>query len=1145
MTRARLLCGVAGIAALAACGDTTTLPITLLNLDRPVDVSFACYGGMRLTKGAPSDANQPIVQTAMPTAACEALSPMLIPRTNGVAMDPPPLAGQEIIGGKQPIPSWYSFILQSSSGTVAVATWAVEPSEKMAGGISNQGGDFQVLDADPLTPGKNAISIAEDPVAIVTDKAGCFEVTANAGSCDMSELEINSALDDISGVAPVGSPVRIDRVPIKNRAGVPILARPSAMVAEPSLQVIGNRCPGLADDGTGTAQPSGKVYIAFPSCHLVAGVDLAQGAQIFSAIQFDATTGNATVLTGAALDNLSCPAECSDGKTPLGTVTAGPRPVALDLVLDTRVDSVNANSKPAVTQRLAIGAEKLAKITVVDLDLSTFEALATKVLQVPLEDHKPLGAPLDVTAVALSQQIGMGGDQSSASQQTAGDNGPVAQQAQFVYGVASDGTVRVADVLNLKHECDTQVDGRFLRGTGTNVPKDVPATMCIDNTAGTLPRRAGVRGPGIELPEANIPTSVAIVHARDVPPPVLDSTGNATTDFVPPNPAVWVGHFAAITAASGTVFIANIDDDYVPDKVSPAFPMSTQPVLVQAHQLRDNFSNRDAVALSTDASAVPLCTAIDPSGGGHAGGPRLSAPPAQTSPTNTLSADFNPELPKFHAQVCTSSIDAQTGIPVSDLEFGASRTARDASYPDLKSIASETWTITYEGTLSLDNAVTSVDGPTIREGAINVDQLGMHLVDQTAPFCDMGVEAFDVVDLRGCDPSRGNADCPADYTCYVHPKSNVGIGACMLKSEAPRLADACQQYLTTLRRFTVGGIRAGQVQLLERKHELAMTPVDGCTSDAQCSAIAKFSAAINPSADPASTTWSCQADPLRKAVDTGKRCVQTCTSTAEQLLTDPQANCSNGAICRLNPGSPTDGVCMEGIEPPQSCLNGPQRFDVRASEAFAIIGQRSGFIHPWIKNNGDATKPADACILDPKASPLQVGRIPLKAPPCAGNPVPNPCEDDTTVIQAEFTPVYQPPPPPPAPDPCIKAQPDTLMATRIAPAIKISNPAMSLTLVDPTYPGDAACFLDRKSTIGRLPFVVTGYRLEFEQKAGYEPFQLQLFGLVTPVKVVRGPSQSIWVIDDGDFVSSSITQSSTRGRVFRVESSDLIGNTLQ
>jgi hypothetical protein len=278
MTRASLLSGLAAAALIAACGDTTTQPLTLLNLDRPVDVSFACYGGMRLTKGAVADASQAIVQTAMPTAACEALSPKLTPRANppppenktddpgtGPEAAPVPVAGQGTVNMTVPTPAWYAFILQSSSGTVAVSTWVARPSEKMTGGVSDQGGDFNVLDADPLTPGKNAVSIGEDPIAIITDKAGCFEVTANAGSCDLSELEINSALDDISRAAPVGSPVRIDRVPVKNRAGVALLARPSAMIAEPSRQDVGNRCPGLADDGTGTAQPSGKVYIAYPS----------------------------------------------------------------------------------------------------------------------------------------------------------------------------------------------------------------------------------------------------------------------------------------------------------------------------------------------------------------------------------------------------------------------------------------------------------------------------------------------------------------------------------------------------------------------------------------------------------------------------------------------------------------------------------------------------------------------------------------------------------------------------------------------------------------------------------------------------------------------------------------------------------------
>jgi hypothetical protein len=52
-----------------------------------------------------------------------------------------------------------------------------------------------------------------------------------------------------------------------------------------------------------------------------------------------------------------------------------------------------------------------------------------------------------------------------------------------------------------------------------------------------------------------------------------------------------------------------------------------------------------------------------------------------------------------------------------------------------------------------------------------VDTNGFRIVDQSAPFCDAGVEQFDVVQLRGCDPSVGNDDCPHGSTCFVHPES--------------------------------------------------------------------------------------------------------------------------------------------------------------------------------------------------------------------------------------------------------------------------------------------------------------------------------------------------------------------------------------
>jgi hypothetical protein len=36
------------VALLAGCSDGATGTVSQLNLDRPVDIAFACYGGMRV-----------------------------------------------------------------------------------------------------------------------------------------------------------------------------------------------------------------------------------------------------------------------------------------------------------------------------------------------------------------------------------------------------------------------------------------------------------------------------------------------------------------------------------------------------------------------------------------------------------------------------------------------------------------------------------------------------------------------------------------------------------------------------------------------------------------------------------------------------------------------------------------------------------------------------------------------------------------------------------------------------------------------------------------------------------------------------------------------------------------------------------------
>lgn len=503
--------------------------------------------------------------------------------------------------------------------------------------------------------------------------------------------------------------------------------------------------------------------------------------------------------------------------------------------------------------------------------------------------------------------------------------------------------------------------------------------------------------------------------------------------------------------------------------------------------------------------------------------------------------------------------------------------------------------MTWEGPLSAaanGSSLATVDGPQIRTGQIVVDSFGMKMTDPARPFCEVGAEPFDILQIHGCNPANGDAECPSDYTCYVHPRSKVsGIGSCMRIDEADRFATACYDFLATNRRYTISATSPGELKLVPRKHELYATPVNGCTDDNQCDAIAQYVAVNNVAADPfvvadpnnpklSHTEWSCQADEQRAPINAvpalNKRCVQTCAfhSTDEALKAagdpsfdgvDRDADCSAGSICVGATYSPTSdlasrGACMEGVVPPPACVNGPQQYDVRASEAFTVIGSQSGYVHPFVAQG-------ESCVVDPtaaqtpSASRLNIGRIPFKAPACLppdqvnqitgeviaqpGTFEPNPCS--LTVQQTEYQNNY-------VAGTCdLDTATPSLLVPREAPAIKFSNRAMTVDLVDPTYPGDKTCIQDRQGPFtdvslvppGATPLAI-GYQLSFDQKAGFDPMIMPGVSAALPVKLVRGPSESVWILDDGDFLSTTLGVASTSGQVFRIESTNInIVNLLQ
>jgi len=52
--------------------------------------------------------------------------------------------------------------------------------------------------------------------------------------------------------------------------------------------------------------------------------------------------------------------------------------------------------------------------------------------------------------------------------------------------------------------------------------------------------------------------------------------------------------------------------------------------------------------------------------------------------------------------------------------------------------------------------------------------------------------------------------------------------------------------------------------------------------------------------------------------------------------------------------------------------------------------------------------------------------------------------------------------------------------------------ALTLTIVDPTYPGDATCIGDRGGNLGRIPIVPPTFATTLRITAGFQPLLLNI-----------------------------------------------------
>ncbi len=919
-----------------------------------------------------------------------------------------------------------------------------------------------VQDTDPLTPGLNDIPVGTLPVGIAEDASGCFVLTANSGSCDLAAVDVTSALSLLR-------PARVNRYAFMDPSGAQIRSKPRALVTGPQTGEVGTICPQL---------PVGNVYVAYPACKMVAAVSAGTGV-IQNALIF---REDGTVEIASPEDYEACPVECGEVITAVALsddVDAGVPP---ELFEETPV----AMEVSADGTKLYVASETSPFLTIADLDVDGLPTGTVRRLR--------LDGDVGIKKFAISGRIDMGGDEREGKLEL-----PIGE-FQFAYVIATDSTIRVLDLDN-EVECDTQVDPRYLKDI-----TDVNFLSCMPvGDPRTPPRRFGAQGPGIQLPGGfqvgrNSQTSLA------VPLDISFATAPAPENRAAiASPDTMIGTFAFVTASSGFVFVINVDDDnYADTELSTADdPVSTSLPLALPHQLRDNVVNREALSANCGTPAVTRSEL----------GARLMDSPQQLIDPSLIAPSKVHEMPFLRGVGCEGE-DA-LGNPLSsvitELSFAADDAIRERSFPDLRVVENQVWSLTWEGSLSGDGLFVHIDGPPIRNGSIQVSGTQTFLRDRNEPFCSMGAEPFDIAVIAGCDPLLNDAQCGIGETCFVHPETPfaVGTGVCLPSDQVEQLIDPCKDFFVSRRRYSILSTAKGEVELAERRRMLRTTPLDGCESAVQCEMMADAEPllaldehpleAVLPAPDP-DYTWVCEPDPSRvPGVD---RCIMSCES---------KEDCENGFHCSAN-------RCVEAPLPPTECTPAVQRYAVLAGEAFAVLGVDDGFIHSNI-----ADPASGQCVPSPTAHPLAVGRLPLRPPPCDDDgdftTGPNPCSTriDHTETYTPYTIEGK-----------VCVPQDATQRVRDVSAVLFSNAAITFHLVDNETQGDLDCRFDQAGTGPAFATTFGGYQIQLDVGGGFSPKIVPNLEAALPVTIVPGPTGRLWVLDQGD--SSGIT----RGRVFRI-----------
>jgi hypothetical protein len=1114
----------------AGCRDAPEQDIPNRVLDRPTDVALICAEVVCVDADEDGVDDEDECDTQpLPLSACER-------DTGTCSSDNPHLVG---------------FVANSERNEIAMFTKCGN----------------RLVDMNVDVPGYNFIPAGVLPTDLDATRDGCKVMSANVGSCDITVLDAvelarvglgrRSNVDEPSELVSRLIPQRYDS---EAGAWVPLGARPAEILAIPRTL---SQAQGLDPDGvlTDICDPlaRGSAYVSFPTCNLVAEIDLQTGHVLQSRVFVGAEDGTVDVVDMGV--EPSCPVECPSQFESLDPTTLtpvdeyGPFPQSLELSLEPLVPSEDADPLDPSS-----GGFDSADALIEGQSLYIGGLGSDIVFELRIDDN---GVWDETNQLELNDASGVKRIRVSPAVNTSVFD---SQAAQFLYVISGDGSTRVvgwglpANEDELGVECETQLD-----------PNVIPAgadLACIP--VGQTPtegqpaeRRGFTRGPGIRTGGTDEVTDWMF---RKV---YMGGEGAAGSPFAEPG-TVAVG----VTTAGGAIYVM-IDQERANGETTveslvggiPVDPANVMDVRLFPHSLWPDLS---VPALPTVIDEVP------PRYVGAVAGPTRSLSPSIRQIDATYAYDARASA-QLNVGVDYDRLGGLEVYPEDEFRLYKEEAARIAVHDYRSWRAGSAWSLQWEGTIDSTRSGTgriSCDNPGWEGGTCVVaEQNDAQLLDSSASFCDDGVLPGDKLQIFGC---REDEDCGEGRRCLRESvaggdSTGICVSADAYENRASELRQICANFISdpcgeAYREYTITKVFPDRLYIQSMDQPLtsyltaAATPCqEGSNNrlvDGACECLPGYTEELCPGDDDPEVV-DCCADP--DAVVPPPAAVVEGEDRFICAEEQPDDGCVTDEDCTILLGDDYAWSCIEErcrrpCENADECvfrrLPGPTCFGEFVSYQVALRNQFrvSGPGVPFVTDLVEVGPDGD-CIAtqDDQISHLLTSRLPL------------PPSDDPDDPEWQAIPVC----PYDSENPDVGNVVDPAFANLcriLAPreqkdlfhnfeyegeqvsALRYSNPVFSIVLdlssldslthdvpelEGQVWPAEFARF--RRSRIPR------DYRQEFRLDGGYLPFAQRLLlesrPVTLPMRIVPAPQSDVAFVVDG---SGPGTTTSIRGQVVRV-----------